>query len=219
VSISQNHGLLVQGFLAPKFGNKNNFYGEGFDYAKHPITGLPVALKCQKAGTICVSLSSAINFMESARPSHLLVCEFEQINDQKVFRTTHEFTFRAAHVALLHGDLTLDDVRWFDREIKKRMAVANRDYTAIRNWAKKHAAEVSTGLLRLNPKIDGENRRVQCSLRMADIQKDTFEYHRSENGYLNYPLPSFNHTPREFSKKSHYQNEIYAGTGPVLHVA
>lgn len=218
MSIRQDHGLFVQGFLAPKFGNKTNFYGEGFDYVKHPITGLPVDFKCQKIDTVSVALSSAINFLDAPRPSHLVVCEFEQVNDCKVFRVANEFTFRPEHAALLYGDLTLETVKWFDAAIKRRVAAAHGDYQPVRDWAKKIAAEISTGLLRLNPKINRQNRRVQCSLRLADIQNDTFEYHRSEHGYLNYPLPSFHHTPREFSPKSHYQNETY-GTGSVLHGA
>tara|TARA_Y100000114_G_scaffold66331_1_gene60815 strand:- start:978 stop:1541 length:564 start_codon:yes stop_codon:yes gene_type:complete len=128
----------------------------------------PISIKCiASTGTIdCGSVVRMFKHFKSPGWDMIL-----GRHANKVLKAVYRYSFTKEVCDALIGDLTLEDVQTFDRNIK---SFKQGYHTEARKYAKDWKAEYKskTGLLTVQPKIDSKTqRRVQCGINQTALSK------------------------------------------------
>jgi hypothetical protein len=95
----------------------------------------------------------------------------------KVCERVVEIEFTEEVCEALKGDLTLEDVTEFDRQVKSYGLGKHQE---ARDFAKQWKKEHKQGMLTIQPKIDSKTqRRVQCGINKTNLKK-LFDLQQSE---------------------------------------
>lgn len=169
----QVHGLMFERWVRDTFfgGYKPASYTQRWDIpadANKDHGGVPVNPKAAKFGTP-VDLGDALRQYEINEPFLLVLGFWEQEGDEKRFvnivapLVTHDQWMK------LWGEVTYADLLKLDELIKDPA----RPIEETRKLAlkMKNSPPFNTAVIQLNPKIDARQRRLQCSLRFADVFK------------------------------------------------
>lgn len=169
----QVHGLMFERWVRDTFfgGYKPASYTQRWDIpanANKDHGGVPVNPKAVKFGTP-VDLGDALRQYEINEPFLLVLGFWEQVGEEKRFvnivapLVTHE------KWKVLWGDVTYADLLKLDELIKDPA----RPIEETRKLAlkMKNSPPFTTAVIQVNPKIDARQRRLQCSLRFADVFK------------------------------------------------
>lgn len=169
----QAHGLAFERWVRDTFfdGYKPASYTQRWDIpadANKDHGGVPVNPKAVKFGTP-VDLGDALRQYEIAEPFILVLGFWEQDGDEKRFVNIVAPRIDPEKWKSLWGDVTYADLLKLDDLIKDPA----RPIEEIRKLAlkAKSSPPFTTAVIQVNPKIDARQRRLQCSLRFADVFK------------------------------------------------
>lgn len=167
----QAHGLIFERWVRDTFfgGYKPDSYTQRWDI---PATvnkdhgGVPVNPKAVKFGTP-VDLGDAVRQYEIEEPFLLVLGFWEQHGEQKHFVSIIAPFITPEQWKSLWGDVTYSDLLKLDELIKDPA----RPIEEVRKLAlkTKSAPPFTTSVIQVNPKIDARQRRLQCSIRFADV--------------------------------------------------
>ena len=128
----------------------------------------PISIKCiSLTGTI--DCGSVVRMFEHFNSPGWDMIVGRHLN--KVLKAVYRYSFTKEICDALMGDLTVEDVRAFDENIK---SFEQGRHTEARAYAKswKAAHKSRTGLLTVQPKIDSKTqRRVQCGINRTALNK------------------------------------------------
>lgn len=129
---------------------------------------------------------------------HLIIWVYEQIWEDKIIKTVHEFIFEDNDIIkkILYWNLSLNHVTAFHNSIWMDF-FKQSEYNEARAFAKKTNEMLSkyTGIIKLHPKIDSKRqRRLQCSIWLNDLiavsnNNSHIIYNIYHNSFLNLQLP------------------------------
>lgn len=183
---SQQHGFVVEDLFKKEFDRHathagvsppqiTSRYTAKFDIPAHRDPygqGLPTSVKTSRFSgpktLVCLSDAVRIAGLAEVPRMRLLVALYQQQGEQKVFSEVREYLIEADEWRKIMGDVPVEMIEDFhlalkEPDHKKARAVA-------REWKKKLADEFPS-FMRWNPKIDSKNqRRLQCSVRLEDIE-------------------------------------------------
>lgn len=130
--------------------------------------GVPVNPKAVKFGT-SVDLGDALRQYEISEPFVLVLGFWEQDGSEKKFVSIVAPLVTPEQWHELWGAITYADLLKLDELIKD----TGRPIEEVRKLAlkMKSAPPFNTAVIQVNPKIDARQRRLQCSLRFADVFK------------------------------------------------
>lgn len=128
---------------------------------------LPVSIKTAKYGSP-INLGDVLRQRQIAADFIMIVGFWRQRTPtEKWFEEIGVVRFTAATWAALWGELTLEQLRAIDREVKDMGLPYATARLHARDW-KRHTPAVGTARFVINPKIDSKTqRRIQCSLPFA----------------------------------------------------
>ena len=157
------------------------------------LKGLPTSIK--STGNNIVGLSDARSFLSIAETFRMMVGCYTQKDSQKHFHTVHEFTLTPTILAILRGEVTLEDVVDFHNGLLLQ-AFPVGSHLEARQWARQRKAALAhkQSMVTLNPKIDSKRqRRLQCSLRLSELIElcsahETYKLHEDSIGDLVLPI-------------------------------
>jgi hypothetical protein len=138
---------------------------------------LPTSIKATGGGII--TLSDARKFWAIDFHFRMIVGTYQQMGAQKHFGAVHEFLLTPTDLVALRGDVTLSEIEALHVGIGLA-AFPVEQYAQARDWIKqqKRAMIARTTRIILNPKISSDKisaknadkqRRMQCSVRLADL--------------------------------------------------
>lgn len=169
----QQHGLLFERWVRDTFfgGYKPAKYTQRWDIpaeANQDHGGVPVNPKAVKFGTP-VDLGDALRQYEIDEPFILVLGFWEQDGDTKRFVSIVAPRITPEKWQTLWGAITYADLLKLDELIKD----TGRPIEEVRKLAlkMKGAPPFTTAVIQVNPKIDAHQRRLQCSIRFADVFK------------------------------------------------
>lgn len=169
----QAHGLAFERWVRDTFfeGYKPASYTQRWDIpadVNKNHGGIPVNPKAVKFGTP-VDLGDAFRQYEINEPFLLVLGFWEQDGDDKRFVNILAPRITPEKWKSLWGDVTYADLLKLDDLIKDPA----RPIEEIRKLAlkAKSSPPFTTAVIQVNPKIDLHQRRLQCSLRFADVFK------------------------------------------------
>ena len=170
----QQHGLVLETWVRDTFfdGYRPANYTQKWDIpaaANKLHGGIPVNPKAAKYGTP-VDLGDALRQFKIDEPFILVVGFWQQAGDEKRFVNLIAPRIEPALWKKLWGPVTLADLQRLDAVIKdKSLTPAQARATALKI---KNAPPFTQSVIVVNPKIDSKTpRRLQCSLRFADVFK------------------------------------------------
>lgn len=169
----QQHGLMFERWVRDTFfgGYKPANYTQRWDIpaeANQDHGGVPVNPKAVKFGTP-VDLGDALRQHEIEEPFLLVLGFWEQDGNDKRFVNIVAPLITPEQWRALWGDVTYADLLKLDELIKDPA----RPIEEIRKLAlkTKNAPPFTSAVIQVNPKIDAHQRRLQCSIRFADVFK------------------------------------------------
>ncbi len=170
----QQHGLVLETWVRDTFfnGYRPANYTQKWDIpavANKLHGGIPVNPKAAKYGTP-VDLGDAVRQFKIDEPFILVVGFWQQEGDDKRFVNLVAPRIDPAAWRKLWGPVTLADLQRLDAVIKdKSLTPAAARAAALKI---KNAPPFTQSIIVVNPKIDSKTqRRLQCSLRFADVFK------------------------------------------------
>ena len=170
----QQHGLVLEQWVRDTFfdGYQPANYTQKWDIpatANKLHGGIPVNPKAAKYGTP-VDLGDALRQFKIDEPFILVVGFWQQAGDEKRFVNLIAPRIDPALWKKLWGPVTLADLQRLDAVIKdKSLTPAQARAAALKI---KNAPPFTQSVIVVNPKIDSiTQRRLQCSLRFADVFK------------------------------------------------
>ena len=170
----QKHGLVFEQWVRDTFfdGYRPESYTQKWDIpatANQRHGRVPVNPKAAKYGTP-VDLGDALRQIKITEPFLLVIGYWQQDGDTKRLVNIVAPAITPEQWQKLWAPVTLADLERLDAVIKDRAltpAQAREQAQAI-----KHAPPFSQSVIEVNPKIDSKDqRRLQCSLRFADVFK------------------------------------------------
>lgn len=187
MSASQQHGLEIERRIKQEFQRLNTgwlpahlsidpAHTARFDvpgYVDPYGQGIPTSIKSAKLrngkALICMSDATRIADLASFETTRLLVALYEQEGSQKVFREVREYLITGEEWKTLTGGVPADVLASFHEAIKLESATKAR--AVARKWKARLATDYPDTPMRWNPKIgSGNQRRLQCSLHLADLE-------------------------------------------------
>lgn len=166
----QKHGFIFEDWVKLVLGVDNL----AVNYTqKWDIPGeLPISVKCMGFNN-ALEFGSAIRIWEIDKPFTLVLARWEQCNCQKRIISIDEITITLDNLKEMKGDITLEELREFDRIIKRFRPGKDGQKEGIlfaKNWKRERAGKM--GLLTITHKIDSKaQRRVQCNLNFSSYLK------------------------------------------------
>jgi hypothetical protein len=183
----QRHGVEFEHWIRATFfgGYQPLTYTQRWDVpaeANRNHGGVPVNPKAAKFNTP-VDLGDALRQFDISEPFLLIVGFWRQDGSVKRFVNVQAVRVEPEQWRRLWGAITRADLERLDAQIKD-MA---QDVLTTRKaaQARKRLAPFDTAVMQVNPKIDGKQRRLQCSLRFADFFDQLAP--RAERGMTNAP--------------------------------
>lgn len=203
----QSHGLLFEKWLRDTFfgGYEPSSHTQKWDIpasANHDHGRVPVNPKVAKHGTP-VGLGDALRQFEIDETFMLIIGFWEQSTpEQKRWTNVQTVTVKPEQWKKLWLPVTLADLEKLDAVIKDKSL--SLEEARVRAREIKTKPPFTQSVIQVNPKIDGSQRRLQCSLRFADFFKHLA--HGASSGpqkrpeVFGVPVPgSFDSAPRKFS--------------------
>ncbi len=169
----QRHGLVFEEWIRDTFfdGYRPPGYTQKWDIpaeANRAHGGVPVNPKAIKHGT-AVDLGDALRQFAINEPFMLVLGFWRQDGDEKHFTNILAPVITPEQWRALWGPVTLADLMRLDRLIKDTsVSIAETRRLAAKM---KSAPPFTQAVIQVNPKIDSRQRRLQCSIRFADVFK------------------------------------------------
>jgi hypothetical protein len=167
----QRHGVVFEEWIRDTFfgGYRPPDYTQRWDIPANVNTnhgGIPVNPKAAKFGTP-VDLGDALRQFDIQEPFLLIVGFWQQDGAVKRFVNVQAVRVEPEQWRRLWGSVTRTDLERLDALIKD----SSRDVLAARREAQamKRRPPFTEAVIQVNPKIDANQRRLQCSLRFADF--------------------------------------------------
>lgn len=167
----QAHGLAFERWVRDTFfaSYRPTSYTQKWDIpaaANKDHGGVPVNPKAVKFGTP-VDLGDALRQYEISEPFILVIGFWEQDGNEKRFVSIVAPLISPEKWRELWGDVTYADLLKLDELIKDPA----RPIEETRKLAlkMKGSPPFTTATIQVNPKIDARQRRLQCSIRFADV--------------------------------------------------
>lgn len=167
----QQHGLMFERWVRDTFfaGYKPASYTQRWDIpadANKDHGGIPVNPKAVKFGTP-VDLGDALRQYQIDEPFLLVLGFWEQQGGEKRFVTIVAPRIAPEQWKALWGEVTYADLLKLDQLIKDpARPIEETRRLALKT---KNAPPFTTAIIQVNPKIDAHQRRLQCSIRFADV--------------------------------------------------
>lgn len=202
----QQHGLVFEQWVRDTFfdGYRPESYTQKWDIpaaANKHHGRVPVNPKATKYGTP-VDLGDALRQIRISEPFMLILGYWQQAGDTKRIVNIVAPTITPEQWQKLWAPITLADLEKLDAVIKDRSLTPAQ--ARERAQAIKKAPPFSQAIIVVNPKIDSKGqRRLQCSLRFADLFKhlapdaDSAAQVRPSLWGVEYPGP-IDSKPRQF---------------------
>lgn len=153
---------LFDGYEAPS-------YTQEWDVAKEAnkkYGGLPVSIKFTKYGTP-VDLGDALRQFQINEKFLIIIGYWQQESDKKRVVNMIGCVVEPAQYQALWAPIALDDLKKLDAVVKDR-SLELKDARAQAQLIKKRAP-FTKAVMTVNPKIDANQRRLQCSLRFHEV--------------------------------------------------
>jgi hypothetical protein len=169
----QRHGLVFEEWVRTTFfgGYQPTSYTQKWDIpasANVDHGGIPANPKAIKYGTP-VDLGDALRQFEIDHDFLLILGFWEQRGQEKHFVNIVPAHVTAGKWRELWGPITYSDLLRLDRLIKDTARpIAETRRLALQM---KNSPPFSESIIQLNPKIDANQRRLQCSVRFSDVFK------------------------------------------------
>jgi hypothetical protein len=167
----QRHGVVFEEWIRDTFfgGYRPPDYTQRWDIPANVNTnhgGIPVNPKAAKFGTP-VDLGDALRQFDIQEPFLLIVGFWQQDGAVKRFVNVQAVRVEPEQWRRLWGSVTRADLERLDALIKD----PSREVLAVRREAQamKRRPPFTEAVVQVNPKIDANQRRLQCSLRFADF--------------------------------------------------
>lgn len=166
----QNHGFIFENWvkqilkvekLATKYTQKWDVEGE-----------IPISVKFMGL-TNALEFGSTIRIWEIEEPFTLVIGRWKQLKNKKIVKSIDEIKITLNHLKLMKGQITLEEIKEFDKKIKRFPAGKEGQKQGIafaKEW--KNEKKERIGLLTITHKIDSKNqRRIQCNINYNNYVK------------------------------------------------
>ncbi|MDD3175629.1 MAG: hypothetical protein PHU51_04080 [Candidatus Nanoarchaeia archaeon] len=166
----QNHGFIFENWvkkilkvdkLATNYTQKWDVEGE-----------IPISVKFMGL-TNALEFGSTVRIWEIEEPFTLVIGRWEQVKDKKIVQSIDEIKITLNHLKLMKGQITLEEIKEFDKKIKRFPAGKEGQKQGIafaKEW--KNERKDRLGLLTITHKIDSKNqRRIQCNINYNNYVK------------------------------------------------
>lgn len=195
----QNHGFVFENWVKKVLGVDKlaTNYTQKWDVPGET----PISVKFMGL-TNALEFGSTVRIWEINEPFTLVVGRWEQVGNQKIVKSIDEITITPAILKKMRGDISLEQIKEFDKLIKKFPAGKRGQEEGIA-FAKKWKAERENkmGLLTITHKIDSKNqRRIQCNLNYNNYVELFGEPSMKTEFRGKSFSQSINHGPRTFNK-------------------
>lgn len=196
----QNHGLIFEKWVKTILGVNNlaSKYTQKWDI---PLE-TPISIKFMGLNN-ALEFGSAVRIWEIKEPFTLVVGRWEQVGKEKIVKSIDEIKITPDILSQMKGRLSLDELKEFDKAIKKIPAGKNGQINGIsfaKQWKKDKEDKI--GLLTITHKIDSKNqRRIQCNLNYHNYVKLFGEPSMKVIFRDNIFSQTITHSPRQFHKK------------------
>ena len=195
----QNHGFVFENWIKKVLGvNKlATNYTQKWDVPGET----PISVKFMGL-TNALEFGSTVRIWEIEETFTLIVGRWEQIGNEKIVKSIDEIQITATLLRKMRGNISLEEIKDFDKAIKKFPAGKKGQEEGI-SFAKKWKSERENrmGLLTITHKIDSKNqRRIQCNLNYNNYailfgEPSMKTIFRGQNF-----SQAINHGPRTFNK-------------------
>jgi hypothetical protein len=196
----QNHGFIFEEWVKDILGVRKLAYNYTQKWDIPSET--PVSVKCMGL-TNALEFGSTVRIWEINETFTLVVGRWEQVGLKKIIRSIDEIDITPEILNEMRGSITLEEIREFDKKIKKFPAGKIGQKNGI-EFAKKWKLERKTkmGLLTITHKIDSKTqRRIQCNLNYNNYIK-LFDSPSMKTRFRGREfLQEINHGPRIFNEK------------------
>lgn len=151
---------------------------------------LSTSIKTTKGQTI--ELADARRFFQNEESFRLIVFNYNQEGDKKVFKTAYEYIIDEESLKKIKGNLSYELAKDFHENLTK-YEVGN--HVEARKFSKEHKKllkETCESHIILNPKIDSKSqRRLQCSIKKSTLDEIIPEENKKSytENYKGLPLP------------------------------
>lgn len=188
---NQLHGKVFENLVQAASGCPVQNFNALFDLpAMYDDYGMQVQVKTVNEDRNTIDLADASRFWRNDAPIHLIVGTYTQVGLSKVFYAISEYILGKNDLAVLKGKLPSwevermhSEVRSYKRgehEMARSYAQATKDLL-VATYGKTPAI--------LRPKIDNQSqRRIQCSVKLADLDPYLFRVHQDEFRGIKLPL-------------------------------
>jgi len=129
--------------------------------------GIPISVKYTQWGS-SIYLGDAVRQRSIDQPFEMVIGFHESENDVRETVAIHHLSFTPQQWDAFWGDVTLDELEAFSEKIKEGTVAEAQDY------ARERAAELreSSPIISINPKINEDQRRIQCSIPFTVFYQD-----------------------------------------------
>ena len=174
---------------------KGGGYTDEFDLVDGLIVDYNGSVKSTGNNTIdCADIQKKMEHTEY----NLIVGQYDQVGDSKVFHTEYEFYITPADYGVLWGKMKKEHIDAFVGYVKSiPKGKEAQQETKVARKVFKEEIEDKQALYTINAKVDSKSqRRVQCSLKISELIAAGIKY---EQRSIDYQY----HSPRrKFKKKS-----------------
>jgi hypothetical protein len=174
---------------------KGGGYTDEFDLVSGLIVDYNGSVKSTGNNTIdCADIQKKMEHTEY----NLIVGQYDQVGDSKVFHTEYEFYITPADYGMLWGKMKKEHIDAFVGYVKSiPKGKEAQQETKLARKVFKEEIEDKQALYTINAKVDSKNqRRVQCSLKISELIAAGIKYEQRSIEYQ-YQSPR-----RKFKKKS-----------------
>ena len=184
-----------------------NSYTHSMDIVKGLHSDHDYSIKVSKNGT-GIGCGDILRFMDHTltNPFIMVVGSWRQKDQSvKVYTDIYEFYLEPKHNHLLWANLTRDALEPFVKWVKAIPPFSQGQAQARQEWKNRRAelyAQYGKGLVRIDAKIDSKKqRRVQCSIKLAELISAGIPYTKYSSDYQGIHLPhEQKSSPRSFQK-------------------
>lgn len=180
MSNNQNHGKEFENYIKLAFKNSINHNGSYLNLwdieSKYDYDKLPTSIK--STGSNIIYLSDARRFWLIKEPYRLLVGQYNQTLDMKIFHTLYEFLISPEEHLKILGEISYKEIEDFHNKLISYKEGFHKEARIFAKNNKKNL--INNSIIKLNPKIDSKNqRRLQCSVDIKNLLlniKNSFIY-------------------------------------------
>ena len=174
---------------------KGGGYTDEFDLVSGLIVDYNGSVKSTGNNTIdCADIQKKMDHTEY----NLIVGQYDQVGDSKVFHTEYEFYITPADYGVLWGKMKKEHIDAFVGYVKSiPKGKEAQQETKVARKVFKEEIEDKQALYTINAKVDSKSqRRVQCSLKISELIAAGIKYEQRSIDYQYYS------PRRKFKKKS-----------------